>query len=456
LKVGSDNRPPEGPPPQEEVGLVPVASNGSTKGRIALVVLAAVVTGALGLAALSRPDPSRNPPAGIAAIPSGDASSPGDLAARSLLTPGPASALAHVEEHVPDVPAGNLEGAPTPAFLRRAGDNLELSRWLPADDHLRPVATMPGVFSDIAPGGYLIASSAPGGRYAIVRDMAPVSSNQTDTVVIASPRGVIWKQDANTAHGSPIWSSDGLRVVVPITPGRWSLVELDGAKPVVRSLDVGDITPPAPPPDLPFVAHPVGFSANGRWLYGESTANADSSIRTPFRVPTAGGKAVELERLPTTGPGRLVADRVDSTSGRIVEPLRGDVMVPTELVVTDSNGSPAYRLAFPAILGRAWIGDGRLLVMVSNDVTGPRPVRLLAISPDGGTATPVIDAASVAGAQLLGTRDGFALLGFGAEDPRQEFLLAMIRMSDGARSGLRLERAELEGLMLGGWLGTSG
>ena len=437
---------------------VPVAaveSHGSRKGQIAAVAIVSVVTIAIGLAAIAPG--SRTGPA-TSAVALASASPAPTSAAPPRATPKPSP---RVEEVLPVVPDIALDGAPTIAFYRSHGDDLEILGWTAGDDGLRVARTMPGALDGIARGAFTSGSVAPGGRLAFIRTIDGYATGPMDIARVVSPRGVIWENRRITARGDAIWSPDGSSVVIPVKPGHWKLLRLSkspfrkgGWRTTSISLRVGGLGPPGPPPNLDYRVEPVAYSADGRWIYGQAIADVDRTKRSTFRVSTAGGRAHQIERLPSTGKAAAVSDRIDPTSGRTIAPSHAILIEGSTVVVDESDGTIAYRHAFPAVFGTVWLPDGRLVVLESDSYTSPKSLSLVPINGDGSLAQPFLETGPLSGAALLGEQRGFVIVAFASGYPRERVLIAAVRASDGTISGVEVPGSAVDDVLVGGWLSS--
>jgi hypothetical protein len=423
--------------PSLEVPLSTVPTRGSRRALVAALGICAVLGGSIGLAALAgQPGTSRPSPSAAALVPS--ASSPTRPATE---TP--------VDERLPEVRSVILDGAPGLGFLHRDGDELQILAWYPDGDGLRTIASVPGVYKGTAPEDVAVGSISHDGRYALIQI---AERAETETLRLISNEGVVWERHDVTSNSWPLWARAANRVVIPLDEKTWLVVDLEAGKPAVHSIDVRGLRPPGPPPDLDFVARPLAFSADERWIYGEASANVDPRNRTLFRAGAAGDRATRIRQLPTTGPGRALSDVHDPASGRTVDPTDFPNGSISSLVVRNPDGTRAWEARFPAVLGTAWLGDGRLVVMHSDRFDGPRYVSLIAMSRSGAITESLLEAGPLEGGGLLGVREGYVVAGYFAASPSMELLVVMLDPRNGGSATLHLSADKLTGLQLGGWL----
>ena len=426
-----------------EVQVEAVQARGSRRGVIAAVTIGCLLAASIGVSMLaSRPGADGARESALAVLPSATS-----LSSASLR---PTEAL--VVEQLPEIRSLPLEGAPGLGFLRREGDDLLVQDWHPDGQGLREVAQVRDAYAGVAAGEDAIGSISHDGAFTLIRTLASGSGDAPGLIRIVSRRGVVWERRGAPATGESLWASDANRVVVPLDDGTWLVVDLEGDKPVAHTIKVEGIAPPGPPPDLDFITRPLAFSADGRWVYGEAPANVDPRNRALFRASTDGGRAKRIDDLPTEGRARAISDLFDPATGRTVDPTGFPNGTISSLVVRNRDGSRAWEARFPVIVGTAWLGDGRLIVMHSNTFDSPRFFSLIAVSGEGTVTQSLLEAGPVTDGGIFGVRNSFVLAGYYKESSGRQLLLVMVDPDDGRAGTLLLSAAELDGVTLGGWL----
>lgn len=387
--------------------------------RFVLVVGVAVGGALIGLAVL----PSDHRPA----PPGSPAGAPTPAATAGAAT---AASTSRRREGFLALPNLTLAGAPTSVFVRRIGDDADLFAWTAGDDALRPVRTFPGAFSGIEDNPQLI-SIAPDGHSLLLVEAIGVEGRDNARLVTAA-RGIAWEGNRVTGIGGAAWSADS-RVVTVASVGGFSIVTIDasgnGAAQNV-SIDAG-AAPIAP----------VGYSEDGRWIYGASFDVVHGSLQPAVRVALDGGRVQRISDVDSTGPDRLDARAggiLDATTGRTVS-YGANASIPggpPTIEVKEPDGSIAYRVTGGVTLGTLWTADGRLVVFDADGVPFPSRMRLRVVAADGTTEATPLDTGPVAGGGLIGAADGFVSLAFTTDRPDKALQLVVVRLDDGASSAL--------------------
>jgi hypothetical protein len=434
-------------PADFDVPVSPVEAHGSRRARIVAVVVLAVVAAGIGLAALSGSGRPSSPSGPLLAEASTSPATSGSSSA-----PPPAAVTASPPPQVlPAIDNVPLSGAPMATFYKRSGDDMVLLGWRTGSS-LQRIGLIRDVYKGIATGLFTIGAVSPDGSRAIVRTIESYAGDVEDVVRVADAHGIVWQDAHVTARGSPLWSSDSRSLAIPLSRRQWDLLAFGDRVPQARRLYMRDINLPGPPPDLAFVSEPTGFSADGRWVYGQARSNIELEERTNLRVSTRGGRAERIERAPTTGPSRTISESVDPRTGRQIDRNSSPFGADPQLVVLDDHGGRSFEVTFSAILGSAWLADGRVVVMEADQWQDAKHVALVPVTPDGQVHDPLIEAGPVSGAGILESRNGFVLLGFAiSRATNTEALAVLLRVSDGAVSALPLSPEDLNGLQLAGW-----
>jgi hypothetical protein len=428
-----------------DVPLSTVPARGSRRGLVAALAIGAALVGAVGLSVLAGQPPGGLPePSAIAQVPS----------VSSVASPSASPSDSPVPMHLPEVESVSLEGAPGLAFVRHDGDALVVLGWHPDGRGLTEIGRIADAYAGIDADPEVLGSVSHDARFALVRTSISDAIGNPDFVRIVGRGGVVWEKKRIESTAEALWANDANRVVVPVDEDTWVVVDLEGGQPRVHTIRIVGVEPPGPPPGLDFVARPIAFSADGRWIYGEAPANVDARNRTLFKAPATGGRASRIRALPTAGSSRAISDRYDPATGRTVDPTgfpNGNI---SSLIVRNPDGSKAWEVRFPAIVNTAWLGDGRLAVMHSDRFDGPRYVSLVTLDGNGDIIDTLLEAGPVSGGGLLGARNGFAVAGYFVQTT-QELLLVMFDPDQERASTLHLTGREVLGLQLGGWLEPS-
>ncbi|HET7031145.1 MAG TPA: hypothetical protein VFI34_11585 [Candidatus Limnocylindrales bacterium] len=398
-------------------------------GTVAAAV-AAVLVGAYGIARLSDGGPGASSPPGAsgaaAARPSGAAST------RSTGSAGPRI------EHLPAIPAVLLPGAPETAVLDRVGaegTDLRVTAWTPADARTRTIEVIPGVFDrdDPSPVAPVIA---PDRAHVLLLGTSSDGALGLDgaSVIDATGRS-LWTADHVTPGSGAVWSADSRLVVVAGQPRRWHLVELDRAGRATDHLVTlpFEVYVPQPVPHgwLTFSSVeprtiPLGFSADGSWIYGGVISPELGMLIGQFRVARDGSR---VEALPDFGVGKAdgLVPRPGTVGAQYVDPATGRVA--TSRINADTTGGPRalevrsadsgfqFVVAEPATLGAAWAGDGALVTLSGDNLIYPDALELRLTGEDGTAGPPILATGPLTTGALVGVRDGFAVVALLAARP---------------------------------------
>jgi hypothetical protein len=189
---------------------------------------------------------------------------------------------------------------------------------------------------------------------------------------------------------------------------------------------------------------PVAFSADGRWIYGAPVSGTSGSLRPTVRVSIAKGTVEAISRASTSGPDRLGPGDgrggLDPVTGRAIRwginaSIPGG---PPTVEVTEADGSLAYRVEVGVVLGANWEANGDLLILAADGYPFPTQLRLLQVAPDGAVGPTVLSTGSVAWGELIGVRDGFAVLALATRQPDQNTQLVVVNLADQKAVGITL------------------
>jgi hypothetical protein len=425
-----------------DVPLVPVRPAGGDRrqARAVLVAGLALAAVALGLAALSRADDDRVAAGALDEVAA--ASSATASAGAAAASPGTSAApTSRRNEGLQQFANRRFAGAPRSILVRRTGDDAELLAWRPGDDTLQSIRRFPGALTGMGDGG-LVVRLAPDARSLLILTVgAPSGEGQDRARLVTADGGIAWVSDAVTGLGGSVWSSDSRALAVSGADGRWWLVTIDASGATPRKVPVGGeaLSTPEPTGMRTDRLVPIGFSENGRWVYGAKIDPYRGSVEPAMRVEVADGTVEQISTLDLTGPDRLehgVRGILDPTSGRTVGygPNASIPGGPPMVEVKGRDGTVAFRVAGGVVLGTAWTEDGRLLVLDTDGVQGS--VRLRVVGTDGVVEATVLDTGPAARGGLIGVTEGFVALAFTTDRPDKALQIVVVRLEDGARSAI--------------------
>jgi hypothetical protein len=424
---------------------------------IALVVAVVAIVVGVGIAGnlVTGSGPSPRPSgSAVAAGASGESSLPsGDSSNRTVEAGSPA-----VAGILPELPNDDLPLAPRVVFLRRDGDDLERWAWqagapLAMEDGGRFVGAYAG-YGDAEP---IVATFSPTGRVAVVRELTSISDpGSTDRVRVVGDDGsvLLSRDDVRGWPFAPVWSLSGYRGVVAGPAGTWLLLEVAGRR-LVAQREVAQVpqrVDPAPAGQRP-IQVPVGFAANGEWMYvGSVNPLVGAAPIAVARISTADGTTEAIGAFPDAGPDALEvapgALYTDPVSGRRIDPFLPYANQPTDLRVREPDGREAFTLHFEALVGAMWTGTGSLLVLEADRFPESSWTRLVEIDAAGRAGRPMIETGPLGYAELLGVQDGHALISYGGPGQPE---LVLWRLADRATATLRLSERDAVGLQPAGW-----
>jgi hypothetical protein len=276
---------------------------------------------------------------------------------------------------------------------------------------------------------------------------------------------ILWEGDGFTALPGAVWSPDGQTVAAAAQGGQWRIVTIRGAVAEARLARLPGSAGPdsAPPSDRPGPLDlvprtvPLGFSADGRWIYGAAISPQLATITSEFRVSTFGDRA---ETVTSFGVGRPdgLAPLPGTIGSRIVDPSSGRVADwrtnsdfaggPPTIQVRDPDGGFAFIVDAGSPLGSAWGADGALYVLTADTILFPERTSLVRVGPDGGVGDPIFETGPVGGAALLGVWNGFAALGVTVGRPSSASQLVLVDLADPTRTAAIRLPAEDDGSII--------
>jgi hypothetical protein len=407
-----------------------LAGAGVRRARIAAIIVTVVVGSAVGLAILPDPRPAPAPPA------------PSSRFADTGPTPRPTS---NRVETLVDFPDRAIRDAPRPVLVERRGDDARLVRWTPGQG-LAPISTIPGAFAGLE-GDVLVPVRSPASDRLFVLSNGTGGAAAGHGRLIDTSGTILWERDGLVALPGAVWSPDGTVVVATAQGGQWWIVTIRDGVASGRLVDLSTRAVPgaALPSDQPSPQAlvprtlPLGFSADGRWIYGAFISPQLATITTGFRVSTSGdqtepvtsfgvGRPDGLAPLPGTIGGRIV----DPSSGRIADWRANSDFTggPPTIEVRDADGAFAFGVDAGTPLGSAWDVDGGLYVLTADTLLFPDLTSLVHVGRDGSLDRPIFETGPVAGSSLLGVWHGFAAIGVTVARPSSASQLVLVDLAD--------------------------
>jgi hypothetical protein len=204
-------------------------------------------------------------------------------------------------------------------------------------------------------------------------------------------------------------------------------------------LPAGASSPPGLEPETLL----LGFSDDGRWVYGAFISPQLSTITTGFRVSTSENRA---ELVTTFGvgrpdglaplPGTIGARIVDPSSGRIADWRANSDFAggPPTVEVRNPDGGFGFAVDAGTPLGSAWDADGSLYVLSADSLLFPDRTSLVRVERDGTVGRPIFETGPVAGSSLLGVWNRFAVLGLTVGRPSSASQLVLVDLAEPTRS----------------------
>lgn len=412
------------------------------------ISIVAALGGAIGLArwtpdgalAPGLAEPSATPAASaIAAASAGPSTAPrGSIGARI--------------ERLLDVPDAALDGGPTLVLVEQAELDLGLLRWTPGAGLTR-IRTFRGALSEaneavvpiLAPTGDRLVLLVPG-------NLVPGNDAPADAARIVDDSGAaIWSGDDIATESGAVWSADGAVVAIAGHARRWHLIALDGAgraKDRVVELP-GEIFLPSPIPigsiSIPRLAPrtvPLGFSADGAWIYGGVISPELGFLIGEFRVATDGRRVERVGDL-AVGTADGLLPRPGTLGGRLVDPAAGRIANwrvnqnttggPPMLEIRNRDAGFAFTVDAAIPLGSGWDADGSLYLLAADSVLYANQTTFARVNADGSVGNPILETGPLTSASLLGVRDGYAALALWATKPDVAAQLILLDLADPAR-----------------------
>ncbi|HXI80024.1 MAG TPA: hypothetical protein VNM34_04310 [Verrucomicrobiae bacterium] len=419
------------------------------RARIAAAVAVVALGSAIALAIAPGAAPSPTPPA-VALRGSGP-----PTGSRNPSPEASSGPVASRVETLEDVPDRVIPGAPSLVLIEQHGIDARIVRWT-AGQGLAVTTAFPGAFAALE-GVSVYPVLSPTSDRLFILWPGGGDDDTGDHGRLVDAAGVIrWDGDGLAALSGALWSADGRVVVAAAKDGTWRLITVDASgAATARSIALPTKSVPIPTPNdrfgpLVIVPRtlPLGFSADGRWIYGGVVSPQLATITTEFRVATDGTRS---EAVATLGVGRPdgLAPASGTLGGRLVDPIMGRIAEwrtntdysggPPSIDVRNADGTFAYVVDVGTPLGSAWDGHGRLYVLSADSIIFPDETRLVPVGPAGRADPPLYQTGPVADASLVGVRDGVAALAFSVSRPvaGSQLILVDVAHAD-RRAGIRL------------------
>lgn len=425
---------------------------GLRRARIAAIVVAAVVASAIGLAILPGASTER-----LLTAPTIPTSRP--------LAPGPSGRPTSSRvEALLDLPDRAIRGAPQTVLVERRGDDARLVGWTPGQG-LATISTISGAFAGLETST-LFPVRSPGSRRLLVLSGTGAGASGGDHGRLVDASGtVLWEGDGLTALSGAVWSRDGLTVVAAAQGGTWRILSVRGTTATSRLVRLprpvgaraGTSTPAPGSADLVPRTVPLGFSADGRWIYGAYISPQLATLTTGFRVSASGNRA---ETVTTFGVGRPegLLPEPGTLGGRIIDPVAGRIADwrsntdltggPPTIEVRKPDGGFAFTLGTGTPLGSAWDANGGLYVLTADAILFPNRTTLVRVDGDGSIGPPLLETGPVGGVALLGVADGFAALAVTVGRPTSAAQLVLVDLADSSQvAAIRLPADDTSALV---------
>jgi hypothetical protein len=448
------------PRPEDRLEIPLTELSGARRdGRRAIAAAAAIVVvlgGAFGLARLSEPAQGtasasaiarsdRSP--GASGRTTADGASPEPSAARRSVGPR--------VETLPDIARVALPGSPEVTLVERAGvglRDLRIRVWTPDDARVRTTTTFAAALptEDVSA---VLPLVAPDRRHAILIIPSGRPAVSADSARLVGPGGPpLWSTDGVMAASGGVWSGDSRTVVVAGQPRTWWIVRLASGGETATGRKVTLPSAIFLPTQIPYGSLsplileprtvPLGFSADGSWIYGGVISPETGILFGQFRVSSDGAT---IETLPdfrvgqgdglVPRPGTVGTRTVDPSSGRVVSArINGNTTGgPVVVEVRGPDAAYLFSVDAPVTLGADWGEAGGLYALTSDKQIFPDRIGLVRYGPDGHASDPSFTAGSVTSASLVGVRDGYAVVGLLATRPALDARIVAVDLADPTR-----------------------
>ena len=422
-------------------------SGGRGQGRRAGIVTIGLVTIVGGAFAIARLEDR------TAAPPSAASSRP---AARANLPPAPSRAPStgsRVEE-LPPIARVALPGSPETTLVERfgaGGTDLRVVVWTPDDGRTRTMRDILGVIGtdDSSPPAPILS---PDRHHVLLLGTSGTGTPRLGDAQLVDDEGAtVWRGVGVSTASGGLWSADSRLVVVPGQPRKWDLVGLDRAgRATDRTVQLpGEIYLPYPLPrtwlTLSTVeprTEPLGFSADGAWIYGGVISPDLGMLIGQFRVASDGSRVEPLTDFRVGRPDGLVP-RPGTIGVQVVDPTSGRIA--TSRINSDTTGGPRtlevrgrdsafqYVVGGGVTLGAAWGPDGMLYTLSADSLVYPDAIELRRTGPDGTSGPALLATDPLTTGALIGVRDGYAVVALLATRPETAMELVAVDLADPGR-----------------------
>ncbi|MEA2518980.1 MAG: hypothetical protein QOF49_1060 [Chloroflexota bacterium] len=299
--------------------------------------------------------------------------------------------------------------------------------------------------------GYGFPIVAPAEKQVLVLRLANATGDHDMARLVDADGTLAWQSDDVQAISGAIWSDDGRTLVVAGRSHSWHVLSIapDGsATDHVVSLVLDRFVPSPPPvgslspPGVEPRTLPLGFSADGRWIYGGFVTPELGTFGSPFRVARDGSR---IEWSTTLGVGRRdgLVPIPDSLGQRLIDPTTGRI-ANWRINSNTSGGPPTIEIRGPdngfdflvdeqTPVGSAWGAMGELFVLSADSLLFPQRSVVVGYDEDGVAEAPLIEIGPVTGTGLLGYRDGFIGLGITVSRPQLAGQIVLVDVADRSR-----------------------
>lgn len=364
-------------------------------------------------------------------------------------------------ELLPRIAAVPLPGGPETTLVEQAGvegTDLRIVVWTPDDARTRTIRTIRDVIRRDEPSPP-VPVLAPNRRHVLLLGSSTTGDPGLDQASVVDDTGrTLWTGDHVSASSGGLWSADSRLVVVPGRPRLWHLVSLDhpgNAVEVTVTLPF-DVYVPYPVPNgwLTFSSLeprtvPVGFSADGAWIYGGVISPETAMLIGQFRVSVDGARVEPVATFGAgrpdgivTRPGTPGTGLVDSSTGRVVTSrINPDTTGgPRSLEVRGPDAAYQFTVDAGATFGAQWGGDGFLYALTGDTLLYPDAIELRRFAADGTADPALLSVGSLTAAALIGVRDGYAVVGLLATRPETASEIVAVDLAHPERlTGLPLD-----------------
>lgn len=427
---------------------VPVEPLGGGRGQArraqaVAVALVVVVGSAFAIARLS----DRGAGAPKASPPARSDAARTDATASPSATPVGSPRTEPRVERLIDASDRALPGAPRIQLVEAHDRDLTLVTWI-AGEGLQRGRTFPNAL----PGGSTIAFPvvAPtGDRVVLLRPEGPGPPRAKASLADATGR-TIWEAPGIVADSGVLWSTDGSMLVTVGENRHWQIVTI-GADGVATEIDVrlpGEVFLPSPvfgslstPPEEPRTVA-LGFSADGRWIYGGIVSPQIGTLIGGFRLRIDGSEPEHVLTFRVGQPDGLRPEP-GTFGGRLVDPLHGRLANwrsnidtaggPPTVEVRDADSSLLFTVPAATPLGSGWDADGNLYLFSADSPLYMNRIALERIGQLGKPSATLLEGGPIFSASLLGVRDGFAAIALLAGAPPGPSQLVLVDLAQPAR-----------------------